>query len=360
MRTDEGMAGAAIERPGESSEAEAGRVPPGPDSRFEKAALAMALAGMAIVLVFGLLPLALGVMAARSASLALAGSRVLRSRGAFARLAASAMVGVLAAAAIAGGSAWVFDGASSAIKEAPALVKKFSEQAREARSKLPPSLAERLPDTDLELRAAAEDMLGKALPNIAGAGKSWAGGIILAAIGWIIGLLMANMRDSDASTGPLAVALRERGRRMAAVFERVVAGQFVVACANTVFAGIFMFAILPVFGERMPWAGALMGLTFALSMIPAAGNVLCNAVVALVALSVGPGVAVAALGYLVVVHKVEYFINAKAVGRHVSTSVWELLLAMVALECIFGVAGLVAAPLFYAYVKNELKSLGWV
>jgi len=30
------------------------------------------------------------------------------------------------------------------------------------------------------------------------------------------------------------------------------------------------------------------------------------------------------------------------------------------LEAIFGPAGLVAAPLFYAYVKQELQAGGWV
>lgn len=345
----------------ESVGAEAKGAPPvEPDNRFHWASLALSLSAMLLALSFGLLPLALGLLAARSGSLALARSRLLRARGSLAALTASLVVGFAALGLCIGASVWLFESASSAIKESPVLVKKLAEQAREAKNKLPPAIADRIPSEDDEFQEFASGIMSKSLPNIAGAGKSWGGGIILAAIGWIIGLLMANMKAADPASGPLAIALRERGQRMSSIFEQVVAGQFVVACANTFFAALFMLALLPLFGESMPWAGALIGVTFVLSMIPAAGNVLCNGIVTLVALSVGPGVALSALAYLIVVHKVEYFINAKAVGRRVSTSVWELLLSMVVLECIFGVGGLVAAPLFYAYAKSEMRALGWV
>ena len=34
---------------------------------------------------------------------------------------------------------------------------------------------------------------------------------------------------------------------------------------------------------------------------------------------------------------------------------WELLLAMIVMEAAFGIAGLIAAPIYYAYIKNELS-----
>jgi len=40
--------------------------------------------------------------------------------------------------------------------------------------------------------------------------------------------------------------------------------------------------------------------------------------------------------------------------------VWELLAVMFVMEAVFGPAGLVAAPLFYAYAKKELQAAGWV
>jgi predicted PurR-regulated permease PerM len=40
--------------------------------------------------------------------------------------------------------------------------------------------------------------------------------------------------------------------------------------------------------------------------------------------------------------------------------VWELLLAMLAMEAAFGVSGVIAAPIYYAFLKDELTSQGLV
>ncbi|MGN7073071.1 AI-2E family transporter, partial [Neisseria sp. P0001.S004] len=37
------------------------------------------------------------------------------------------------------------------------------------------------------------------------------------------------------------------------------------------------------------------------------------------------------------------------------SSAWELLVAMVVFERIFGIGGIIVAPVYYAYLKNELK-----
>ena len=41
-------------------------------------------------------------------------------------------------------------------------------------------------------------------------------------------------------------------------------------------------------------------------------------------------------------------------GQRTHMGVWELLSVMFVAEAVFGAAGLVAAPLFYAYLKKEL------
>ena len=240
------------------------------------------------------------------------------------------------------------------------MAQRLSAQTREIRAKLPPAIAERIPEDDEDIQAMVSEQISAQMPVIAGAGKSWAIGALFALVGWIVGLLMAHMEPLRPDAGPLARQLRARGGKLADLFTQIVVGQFFVACANTLFAALFMLAILPLFGQSMPWVGALLVMTLTLSMIPAAGNVMTNTVVTLVALTVGPGLAVASLSYLVLVHKIEYFINARIVGRRVSTTVWEMLLAMFAMEAIFGIAGLVAAPLFYAYVKSEFKEIGWI
>jgi predicted PurR-regulated permease PerM len=79
-----------------------------------------------------------------------------------------------------------------------------------------------------------------------------------------------------------------------------------------------------------------------------------------VALSISIYVGIAALIFLVVIHKLEYFLNAKIVGAETRSRAWELLLAMIFLEAAFGTAGLIAAPLYYAYIKNEFSDAGLI
>jgi predicted PurR-regulated permease PerM len=71
-------------------------------------------------------------------------------------------------------------------------------------------------------------------------------------------------------------------------------------------------------------------------------------------------VALASLVFLIVIHKLEYFLNAKIVGNRINARAWELLLAMLLMEAAFGLPGVVAAPVYYAYLKDELRARGLV
>ena len=66
-------------------------------------------------------------------------------------------------------------------------------------------------------------------------------------------------------------------------------------------------------------------------------------------------VALGSLLFLVIIHKFEYFLNARIVGGQIRANAWELLIAMVLMEAAFGIAGIVAAPIYYAYIKSELR-----
>ena len=72
--------------------------------------------------------------------------------------------------------------------------------------------------------------------------------------------------------------------------------------------------------------------------------------------SASPSAALGSLVFLVLVHKLEYFLNARIVGVQIRASAWELLLAMLVMEAAFGIPGLVAAPIYYAYLKDELAA----
>tara|TARA_B110000503_G_scaffold140094_1_gene230100 strand:- start:7345 stop:7656 length:312 start_codon:yes stop_codon:yes gene_type:complete len=85
-----------------------------------------------------------------------------------------------------------------------------------------------------------------------------------------------------------------------------------------------------------------------------------NTVIFVVSLSHSLAVALAAIGYLVVIHKLEYFLNARIIGSQIRARAWEMLLAMRVLESAFGIAGLIAAPIYYAYMKSEFRDKGLI
>ena len=78
-------------------------------------------------------------------------------------------------------------------------------------------------------------------------------------------------------------------------------------------------------------------MTFVAGLIPVLGNLISNAVIVIVSLSHSLEAAVASLVFLVVIHKLEYFLNARIVGAGVGAKAWELLVAMLVMESIFGV-----------------------
>jgi predicted PurR-regulated permease PerM len=79
-------------------------------------------------------------------------------------------------------------------------------------------------------------------------------------------------------------------------------------------------------------------------------------VIVVMSLSVSPGLAIGSLLFLVVIHKLEYFVNARVMGGQIRARAWEILLAMLVMDAIFGIPGVIAAPIYYAYLKNELSA----
>ena len=75
----------------------------------------------------------------------------------------------------------------------------------------------------------------------------------------------------------------------------------------------------------------------------------------IISLSHSLQVAIGSLGFLIVIHKLEYFVNARIIGGQIKARAWELLIAMVTMEAAFGAQGVIAAPIFYAYIKKELS-----
>ncbi|ARU03977.1 permease [Comamonas serinivorans] len=225
----------------------------------------------------------------------------------------------------------------------------------ELRDKLPPDLADYLPDgADEVQRMVANHLLAKA-GALATTGKAWLTGLLYAYVGIIIGALAA-VHAPGHRTAPLTRQLTLRITRFGEAFQQIVAAQFWIATFNTCLTAIFLLVVMPALSMRLPYSSVLIALTFVAGMIPIVGNLLCNIVVTIVGLSVSPMAAAACLLFLITIHKAEYVINAKVVGQKTHMAVWELLCVMFMAEALFGPAGLVAAPLFYAYLKKELSA----
>lgn len=174
-------------------------------------------------------------------------------------------------------------------------------------------------------------------------------------VGMIIGAMVA-LHDSTEthSFRPLAAALGDRVAGLAHSFRQIVFAQVRISAINTVLSGIYILVLLPLAGIHLPLAKTLVVITFLAGLLPVIGNLISNTVLVIVALSHSLNIAIASLLFMVVIHKLEYFLNAKIIGSHINARAWELLTTMLVMESIFGLSGVVAAPVLYAYVKHEL------
>jgi predicted PurR-regulated permease PerM len=176
-------------------------------------------------------------------------------------------------------------------------------------------------------------------------------------MGMIIGALVSMQKAaSPAERRPLTEEIARHAARLVTAFQRVVFAQFWISMINTFFTWLYLGVVLPAFGVDVPLVKILVMLTFIVGLLPIIGNLISNTAIVVVCLSQGVPVAVASLVYLVVVHKLEYFLNARIIGSHIKARAFELLIAMLVMEAAFGITGLIAAPIFYAYFKEELRA----
>lgn len=241
------------------------------------------------------------------------------------------------------------------------LLEKMAEILEKARETLPETMQDWIPLDASDLK----DQLVAWLREHAAEVKSMSGevghGLVYALIGMVIGALVS-LREVQAgqTAGPLARALGQCTTRLADAFRRIVFAQVRISALNTVLTGIYLMAVLPMFGVQLPLTKTMILITFLAGLLPVIGNLISNSVIVVISLSYSLHAAMASLAFLVIVHKLEYFINARIVGSQIQASAWELLLAMVVMEATFGLAGVIAAPVFYAYLKSELTGRGWV
>ena len=229
------------------------------------------------------------------------------------------------------------------------------------RQVLPPDIADSIPVTVEDLRGDVAVVLRQYGTEISAVGLE---GVKLFAhifLGMVIGgMTSLHQLQEQEKQPPLAGALHLRVTLLVDAFQKVVFAQLSISLLNTALTAFFLLAALPLFGVVLPMRTVLIVLTFLCGMLPVVGNLLSNLVIVLISLGMSPAVGAASLGFLIAIHKLEYFTNAKIVGGKVHASAWELLCSMLLMEAVFGLGGLVAAPVVYAWVKSELKAAGQI
>lgn len=242
-----------------------------------------------------------------------------------------------------------------------ALLAKMADIIEDSRSTLPVWIAEFLPRNAQAVRDTLSLWLREHASELQSIGKETGHALAQVLIGMVIGA-MVSLRDAlgEAERAPLARALAERVFRLGEAFRRIVFAQVRISALNTFFTGIYLVGVLPLFGVHLPLTKTMIVVTFLAGLLPVVGNLISNSVIVIVSMAHSPQIAFSSLGFLVIIHKLEYFLNARIVGGQINAKAWELLTAMLVMESAFGLAGLVAAPIGYAWLKDELSQRGLI
>ena len=134
-------------------------------------------------------------------------------------------------------------------------------------------------------------------------------------------------------------------------FSTVIGAQMTISAINTVLTAIFVFSM------QIPYAPVVIGLTFLCGLFPIVGNVVSNTVIVFIGFLVSPKVAIGALIFLVVIHKLEYFLNSKIIGARIRNPIWLTLIGLIIGEKLMGVPGMILSPVVLNYLRVEMSKI---
>jgi predicted PurR-regulated permease PerM len=133
-------------------------------------------------------------------------------------------------------------------------------------------------------------------------------------------------------------------------FAKVIGAQIIISTINTALTAIFLL------WNHFPFASVIIVLTFLCGLLPIVGNIFSNILIVGVAFTlpvIGPKMALIALIFLVLIHKLEYFLNSKIVGDRIKNPMWLTLIGLVLGEKLMGIPGMILAPVVLHYIKVE-------
>ena len=157
--------------------------------------------------------------------------------------------------------------------------------------------------------------------------------------------------DPDVVKGSLySTVVRELGVRFQTFyssFAKVIGAQITISSINTLLTAVF------VIWNGYHYVMVIIVLTFLCGLLPIIGNIMSNTLIVGVGFTVSPRVALFALIFLVVIHKLEYFLNSKIIGDRIKNPMWLTLVGLVLGEKLMGVPGMILAPVVLHYIKVE-------
>jgi len=243
----------------------------------------------------------------------------------------------------------------------PQLMEKMAQIIEDARAILPAALQAYVPEDSETLRRTIAEWLRSNAGALQLAGRGIGRSVVHILMGMVIGALLSMQKAANPhERRPLTELIARHAACLGSAFQRVVFAQFWISLINTFFTWLYLDVVLRAFGIDLPFVKILVALTFIVGLLPIIGNLISNTAIVVVCLSQGVPLALTSLVYLVVIHKLEYFLNARIIGSHINARAWELLIAMLVMEAAFGITGLIAAPIFYAYFKEEMRAKGLV
>jgi predicted PurR-regulated permease PerM len=222
-----------------------------------------------------------------------------------------------------------------------------------------------LPFTDFEsLKTMARDALKEEahyLGNVANVARNASTFMVFVIIGIVAAIsLFFNsqldlFRQSQSVRDNLySICCEEIGARFREFyhsFATVIGAQMTISFVNTILTAIFVSVV------HLPYAPVVIGLTFLCGLVPIVGNVVSNTVIVFIGFLVSPKVAIGALVFLIIIHKLEYFLNSKIIGARIRNPIWLTLFGLIVGEKLMGVPGMILSPVVLNYLRVEMSKM---
>lgn len=184
---------------------------------------------------------------------------------------------------------------------------------------------------------------------------------LVAAVGMFLDVRWGTEGDPDTARDSVyATVVRELALRFRLFYESfatVIGAQITISAINTVLTSLFLL------WNNYPYIVVIIVLTFVFGLVPILGNLMSNTLIIAVGFTISPQMALMALVFLVVIHKLEYFLNSKIIGARIKNPMWLTLIGLVVGEKLMGIPGMILAPVVLHYIKveasrNRLADLG--